>query len=236
MRNHFIFGDVNTLDYGIHLFDINTDESPESLAEEISIPGRNGNLLLQNYRFENMEHRYMGVIYENAAENMKWFRNAMLKNTDYQRLEDSIHPEEYYVARYIGGLEPKLTPDRQMVKFAIEFSRKPQRFLKSGEDEITLTSGQGIENPTMFKAKPLITVYGSGTLNVGSMTITIASHSHPFINIDCDAMDANYAGYNHNPDITLSNNEFPTLNPGVTAISWSGGISSVHIKPRWWII
>ena len=115
----FTFGNVNSNDYGIWLFDLNTDVTPESLAQEINIPGRNGALLMENYYFQNVEHRYMGVIYEDASVRMEHFRSAMLASTGYLRLEDSIHPEEFYIARYMGGLEPKLSHDRKMVKFAI---------------------------------------------------------------------------------------------------------------------
>ncbi|MPM92578.1 hypothetical protein SDC9_139713 [bioreactor metagenome] len=40
---------------------------------------------------------------------------------------------------------------------------------------------------------------------------------------------------NTNEYVTLSKG-FPLLYPGNTQISFSGGISSVEVVPRWWVI
>lgn len=234
--DYFIFGEIDSRDYNVWLFDLNSDEAPESLMTEIKVPGRNGALLQSNKTFDNMEHRYMGVIYENAASNLEWFRNAMMENLGYMRLGDSIHPEEFYFARYMGGLEPKLSPDRQMVKFAIEFSRKPQRFLVSGEEEITVSSGGTIENPTLFDAQPLITVKGYGALSINGASVTIANYSRSEITIDSEMMDCYFEDYNLNQYVTFSNNRFPVLRKGTNGISYSGNITEVKIVPRWWQI
>ena len=230
----FKFGDVDTRNFDVYIFDLNTDMSPENKVDEIKIPGRNGSLLMENRTYENTEHRYMGVIYQNASENLAWFRNAIMQNSGYQRLEDSIHPEEFYQARYLGGLEVTLTPERSMAKFAIEFSRKPQRFLKNGEKEIEFTSSKTFNNPTPFDARPLIKVYGSGTLNVAGKTVTISSHSRAYVCIDSDMMDCYYSADNMNQYVEFQNDEFPVLPKGESGISASGGISKVIVTPRWW--
>ena len=36
--------------------------------------------------------------------------------------------------------------------------------------------------------------------------------------------------------VVLKNREFPKLVPGSNTISFSGGITSVEIIPRWWTI
>lgn len=231
----FKFGDVDTRNFDIYIFDMNTDNAPAQLVDEITIPGRNGSLFMQNHYFENVEHRYVGVIYQNAAENLKWFRNEIMRNSGYQRLEDSIHNEEFYQARYIGGLDPKITPDRKMVKFVIEFSRKPQRFLKDGEREIILSGAQTFENPTPFPAKPLIRVTGSGTLTLGTKTVTIASNSKPYIYIDSEMMDCYYSSDNCNSLVTFSDDNFPVFESGKSTLSYSG-VSNVRVTPRWWAI
>lgn len=236
MMDYFIFGNIDSRDYNVWLFDLNSDEAPESLMTEIKVPGRNGALLQSNKTFDNMEHRYMGVIYENAAGNLEWFRNAMMENLGYAKLEDSIHPEEFYVARYVGGLEPKLSPDRQMVKFAIEFSRKPQRFLASGEEEVIVPNGGTIENPTLFDSQPIITVKGYGTLSINGASVTIANYSRSEITIDSEMMDCYFEDYNLNQYVTFSNNRFPVLRKGANGISYSGNITEVKIIPRWWQI
>ena len=232
----FTFGNVNSNDYGIWLFDLNTDVTPESLAQEINIPGRNGALLMENYYFQNVEHRYMGVIYEDASVRMEHFRSAMLASTGYLRLEDSIHPEEFYIARYMGGLEPKLSHDRKMVKFAIEFSRKPQRYLKMGEKEFTITNNGTLKNPSPFDSQPLITVGGYGTLSINGVTVTIENYGKSFITIDSELMDCYSDGLNMNQYVTFQNSKFPALRPGDNGFTYSGNITSVKVIPRWWML
>ena len=237
MRDYITFGDVCTLDYDIYIFDLNSDMSPVYELNEVVIPGRNGTLLLSHNRMENVEQRYMGVIYENAEENLRWFRDAIMKNDGYQRLEDSFHPDEFYTARYIGGLEPKLTPERQMVKFAIEFSRKPQRFLKEGEQTETFSAtGAKIDNPTSFPARPLIKIVGNGTVTVGGTTITVASHSNPNLVVDSEIMDCYYGATNCNQYVSFSSNDFPTIPGGSSTVNFTGSVTSVEITPRWWTV
>ena len=234
--DNFVFGDVNTQDFNIYIFDLNTDMSPNSLVDEIEIPGRNGSLLMQNSYFQNVTHRYMGVVYEDAAENLRWFRNEMMKYSGYQRLEDSIHEEEFYEARYVGGLEPTLTPERTMAKFAIEFSRRPQRFLKSGEKEIEFTGSRKFQNPSAMNAKPLIKVYGNGTLSINGKTITVSSHSRPYVCIDAEMMDCYYGAINLNSYVEFQGDTFPEIPAGESTISTSGSISKVIVTPRWWTV
>lgn len=234
MMDYFIFGGVDTRTYNVHIFDLNTDSSPVSLDEGIIIPGKNGRLLMLNEYYDNVEHRYMGVIYSNAAVNFPQFRDAILGVSGYQRLTDSIHPDEFYSARYIGGLEAKLTPDRTMVKFVIEFSRKPQRFLLDGETEIQLSGSRTFTNPSTMTANPLIKVTGYGNLTVGGKTVTIANHSRSYVMIDSEMKDCYYSSYNMNRYVTFSNHQFPAFKKGNTSVSYSGNISGVTVKPRWW--
>lgn len=234
MADYFIFGDVDSRVYGVWIFDMNTDGSPEKDQDEIIVAGRHGTLLMPNPRLENMTHRYMGVVYEDAEERLIAMRNALMQYSGYQRLSDSIHPDEYYMARYMGGLNPKLARGRDMIKFAIEFDRMPQRWLQVGDRTSTIPSGTFLLNPTFFEARPLIRVHGYGTLGVGDVTVTIAQHSNSYIDIDCDMMDCFYGTVNCNSLVTFSGNDFPVLKVGKTGITYSGNITQVEITPRYW--
>lgn len=234
MNDYILFGDVDSRNYNVWVFDLNTDGSPDLDQEEITVQGRHGTLLLPNVRLENVQHRYMGVIYEDAERNLINFRDAIMQYDGYQRLSDSIHIDEYYMARYTGGLDPTLARGRDMIKFAIEFDRMPQRFLLEGERVQTVLNGSTLLNPTFRKARPLIRVYGYGTLGVGSVTVTIAQHSYTYIDIDCDMMDCYYGATNCNSLVTFSGNDFPVLPHGKTGITYSGNITRVDVTPRYW--
>ena len=89
-------------------------------------------------------------------------------------------------------------------------------------------------NPTLMPARPLIRVYGYGTLVVGNVTVTISNYSLSYIDIDCAMMDCYSGSTNLNSYVTFSGNDFPVLGPGATSISYSGSITKVLITTNWW--
>ena len=99
---------------------------------------------------------------------------------------------------------------------------------------MTFTSNGSIENPTEFESKPLLRVYGTGTLGIGSQSITI-SQADVYTDIDCEMMDCFKGTANKNANVSFSDYNFPTLMPGTNGISLTG-ITKVEITPRWWIL
>ena len=91
-----------------------------------------------------------------------------------------------------------------------------------------------LANPTQQTARPLIRVFGYGTLTVGSDVITIASNNYDHIDIDAEIMDCFCGSTNCNSLVSFSTHEFPVLPPGVTTITYSGNITKVQVEPRWW--
>lgn len=161
------------------------------------------------------------------------FKQALLAEGGYKRLEDTLHPDEYRLAYLAGPLEPETIPYNRAGTFALDFGCKPQRFLKSGEDVLTVVSGGKLYNPTGCAALPLIrlTLTGDAKLNVGGVQMSVAGHTGPMW-IDCDLQDAYYNNTNLNKYLTAP--EFPVLGAGATQVSWSGGIDKCEVVPRWW--
>lgn len=91
-----------------------------------------------------------------------------------------------------------------------------------------------ITNPTLFDAKPLLRVYGTGTLGIASSTITISS-ADVYTDIDCELMDCYKGSANKNAYVSFSSNDFPVLKPGSTGFTFSG-ITQVDITPRWFSV
>lgn len=164
------------------------------------------------------------------------FVNFAGSRVGYQRLEDTYHPYEYRMARFIS----KMSVDtagymNRSGQFSLEFDCKPQRFLKSGEEAIEFTQNGILYNRTEFETKPFLRVYGSGagTVGIGSNTITISAISE-YVDIDCEIMDAYKGAINCNSMVSFTNDI--VLKPGNNNIAKSGNISKVVITPRWWII
>lgn len=150
--------------------------APERDVEQVVIPGRNGELMLDNGRFQNIDIIYPACIAADSqadlADAISNFRNFLCSKIGYQRLEDDYNPDEYRMAIYKSGLEvsPKI---RQAGSFEIIFNCKPQRFLKSGETETAVANNGTISNPTQFESKPLLAVKGWGELSVNGYGINI---------------------------------------------------------------
>ena len=92
-----------------------------------------------------------------------------------------------------------------------------------------------LTNPTRFDSKPLIRVWGNGTLNVNSYYITVADSPYDYIDIDCELMDCYHGSSNANQYVTFSTTGFVTLKSGANYFSYSG-FSGVRVIPRWYEI
>lgn len=221
---------VSSLDYGVRISGGGTYGSPDRDVEEVSIPGRNGTLLIDNGRFENIEVKYPAYIPDKFPEKMARFRAFMGTLTGFKRLEDTYHAEFFRLASFSKGLSPKTTPLNRGGEFDITFTCKPQRWLKVGENEVI--PGGLLYNPTLYPSKPKIRLYGKGTLTIGEYEMTVDPlYPNEYIDIDCDLMNASYGAVNFNNYIS---GQFPVLEPGDNEIEWTG--DSLTIIPRWWTI
>ena len=199
------------------------------------IPGRNGDIIQDNGCYKNVERTYE-VSFDAPNEDFATYANAVSawlhSTTGYARLEDSYEPNYYRMATY---QESNIFENlyNQAGTATIVFECKPQRFLKTGDNTITIQNSLTIMNPTGFEAYPLFKVTGtSGVLTVNGNSITFSSIDD-FVMLDCELQDAYKENINKNSTISGT---FPVLKPGSNTIRWTGSISSVTMKPRWWTI
>lgn len=172
------FGGIDTRGYDVFISGDAVFDSPDRDIEMVEIPGRNGSFALDKGRFANIEVTYPAGIGEMNAASFKrkieGLRNALASQRGYQRLEDDYNGEEYRMAIYKGGLE--VSPaSLKAGQFDIVFDCKPQRFLKSGDEENTITSGDTITNPTLFDSHPLLKIEGYGNININDESIIVNS-------------------------------------------------------------
>lgn len=233
MRNYLLFDGVDLRDFGVYISGQGTFSSPAREYDTRPIPGRSGDLVVSGDRLENSTVTYQAFIYRNFRENLRALRSFLLSRIGYVRLEDTYHPDEYRLALYRGGLEPEVLSRNQAGQFELAFETQPQRWLKEGETVTTLTSSGVIYNPAHFASQPLLRVYGTGVLGIGSDTITI-SQADVYTDIDCRIMEAYKGAVPKNDMITLSGYDFPVLVAGANNISLGTGITRVDITPRWW--
>ena len=233
MRNYFVLDGVDSRTFGVYISGQGTFSAPARPYEVRSIPGRNGDILTGGKRLENGVLTYPAFIVRDLESNIRALRNFLLSRSGYVRLTDSYHPDEYRMVYYGESFEPQVTERNSEATFDLVFGCKPQRFLLSGETATVYTSAGTITNPTRFSAQPLIRVYGSGTVGIGSTTITITA-ANVYTDIDCALMAAYKGAVNRNSYVQLSTLDYPVLPPGSTGITLGGSVTRVEITPRWW--
>ena len=155
----FIFDGENSRDYGVYVTDVEVFGTPVRSVEMVQIPGRNGAFALDKGSWENIEVTYkcaMGC--ETPADfkaGISAFRNMLASRIGYKRLEDEINADEYRMALYKGGMSVP-TINKETATFDVVFECQPQRYLKSGETAVSVSSGGTISNPTLYDASPLL--------------------------------------------------------------------------------
>ena len=240
MRNYLTMDGMDSRTFGLYINGVDTFGAPAREVSTLQIPGRNGELIVTADRLQNYDLTYSAFIYRNFNANIAALRAFLLSKTSYFRLEDTYHPDEYRMAFYRGPFTPTVTQRLNAAKFDLTFNVKPQRFLKSGEQAMTIYGSDTITNPTRFTARPLIRFYGNGTITVGSTIVTITNNAYSNIYIDCDTMDC--YDYNHstrNSSVSVSGTDFPKLAPGSTPVDFQFEYASQTlpaITPRWWTV
>ena len=232
-QGYFTFDSVSSIDFGVFINGNKTFNSPERSLTTQVIPGRNGELIVDDSRFGNIEHSYAAFIFKDFRSNVAGLVNYLSSKIGYHRLEDSYHPDEFYQAMFVSGLEVDANAEMDVGVFTLTFNRKPQRFLKAGERVFTFSANSHIFNPTKQVSAPLIRVYGTGTIGVGSETIKVNTNPG-YVDLDCDLEDAFMGATNCNSMIELTSGDFPQLKPGNNGITIGNGISRIEITPRWW--
>lgn len=252
------FDGVNSKDYGVYITGAGVFSSPERDVELVSIPGRNGAFAVDRGRFSNIQVTYpagvFGVDPAGFADAISDFRNALGSRVGYCRLEDDYNPDEYREAVFKAGLNVDAA-SLEAGEFEITFECKPQRFLKSGEDPQSVSSGGTITNPTLFDARPVLQVWGYGDISINGQTLRIYDTTIGDVNVFSAQSEAiaywygtfdDTSLFNPGDTITVEGIEFTTRfqvrssvaltgvsNPTVlsgTIDNWAAGISNLGAR------
>ena len=238
------FGGINSLDYGIFITGEAVYNAPERSVTSIEIEGRNGDLLIDNGRFLNIEVSYPAGCFAESQEDFKekieLFRNAIISQISYQRLTDDYNPDEYRLAVYKSGLEVNVAVLHQGGEFTLTFDCKPQRFLTSGETERSIPEWSDLHTDS----GSLVTVdNSSGDYVVKSLSMDIVpqqsgsgdpspSNVRPITGFD--SADINVSGKNWIADFTetsccekVSDHKYKVTKTSTTIATRSGSANSL---------
>lgn len=210
---------------------------PEKDCEATHVPGRNGDIVVDTGSWKNVNRTYNLAIdarkisyTEVASKLVQWLHSA----SGYARLEDSYEPDFYRMAMYKDqGTLTNIYNKAGTID--VTFNCKPQRYFKSGEEPSIFTQGMEYRNPTDFPSKPQIIVRGSGSgdIFIGNYHMKVLDIRDGMV-IDSDIQDT-YLG-NTNCNNCVAFDEYPMIVAGNNNITFTGGITSLEIIPRWWTL
>ena len=243
MANYFIFNGQSSAELGIKIKSKTIYSAGKSDLSLTSIPGRNGDIVSSNGRFTNGTVSYTCFLpAKSIAELSTKTRNVrkwlFVESDKYHWLSDSYDPT--FIRKAIFNSKLDITDQVNKIgNFTITFSCHPMRYLQSGLESQTIASGATLFNPYPFNSKPYLKINGNGN---GTITIqsenntkswTISSISG-YIECDSDLMNFYKGTALKNTNVTGTG--YPELESGNNTITFSGGITSVEIIPRWWCV
>ena len=131
LKRFYINGEPSS-DHGIFITGAAVYNAASYDYETVQIPGRSGDLIMDNGRFNNITVTYPAFVPDVSL--LQDIRQWLLKDRGYQRITDEYNPGEYRMGMYIGGLEVDVFKNKAGT-FSLSFNCKPQRFLAQGERE-----------------------------------------------------------------------------------------------------
>ena len=228
MNDWFSWNDTRCTEYGIHISEQPPLTIPSERVTYTNVPGRPGSLTTLEG-----EDVYDDLVLTATC----WLEGPAQISTIAGWLKGSgtvtfaNRPGGYYKARVANQISfEKILRGNPHRSFAANFRCKPFWYLADVADVTLTASTTFVNNPGNVYSEPIITVYGSGdiTLMLGT-TIVQLEGIEDSITLDSTLMEAYKGTASLNSSMS---GEFPLLQPGANAISWSGNVTSVVVKPN----
>lgn len=166
-KGNMTFDGIDAEAHGILISGEGTFDAPARVYEMVEVPGRNGAVAIDQGRYENIEVTYPAGVWgddpQTFRERLAAYRSELAARIGYKRIEDTYHPDEFRLGIFRSAVEVEPSGYNTAGKFEVVFDCKPQRFLKSGEDQIDLsgTSRHTVSgNPISFDWSSSATLHG----------------------------------------------------------------------------
>ncbi len=234
MDNYFIFDGKRSYSMGIELQGPVSVSGATPNVTEYRIPGRNGKLHEWDGTYTDRSISASCYMLSHMAPKEIREASAWLLGGGYKKLVLSEDEEHFYLARAVSGI-PENVRIGLLNPFYVEFSAKPQKFLLSGEREIS--ADKTIYNPTAQNARPIIKIRGSGdatvTVNTAKITCKGLTSTETVI-LDTETGNAMTSAWLNANNKVYYEDEI-VLFPGINNIMVSGN-AAVTVIPRWFEI
>ena len=212
--NWLVFKDFDSRDHNAFVRKKNTFDRTGRDLSFISVPGRDGDIVIDNKKHKNKKIEYELSLFASQHSELSENENFFYSLEDMKRvLIISTH-----------------TPH---ARCDLTFNCKPFLYRIDGDEKQTITAKNTVlYNPEMYDSLPYIKIYGNGDiyLHIGGGQYNFLNVTG-FVECDSDSMNVYKQMVNKNNDYQA--NSFPILSPGNNTISWYGNVSKIEITPRW---
>lgn len=187
MLKHLTFGDIDTRDFGVWITGTGRLHIPEHVYEMVAVPGRMGDVPIDQMRVGNKELVYPAIFappygnYHSLNEAVGAFRTRMLSIRGYAEIHDTYDVTHYWKGVYAGGVDVEPSMMLDAASFDLVFNVSPQTFIYlptieiPGAASLTKTELSLTQFPAnIANLDPIITVGGTGDAR-----ITFVKHGEP---------------------------------------------------------
>lgn len=234
-HNSFTFKGVNSLSYYVYVVSKNVYDAAERDITFQSIPGRSGDIPIDNNRFKNIQIKYDCVAIPRDKipidEKTRIIKGWLQSEPGYFVLKDTFNQNFFRKACAVGAI---LFEETYMgiAKGTLNFNCKPYLYSLEGQKPVTLIAPGTLYNEFAFGSVPYLKIYGSGA---GILTINGTPYNLLNINgyVEIEGETGNAAKDGTDCNSLVSYDYAPVFVPGENCIEWSGGITKIDVIPRW---
>ena len=229
MTDYFIWNGVDCRTKGIHVSELPPITIPLERSNQTTVPGRPGSLtqIEGDDVYDDMILTATCFIADPAQIPViaAWLKG---KGT----VTFANRTGGHYNARIANQIPfEKVLRGNPHCSFAVNFRCFPFWYKDNVSDVTITTSGSTITNPGSVYSEPLITLTGSGdiTLMVGTTIVELTGITSGIV-LDCSLKEAYLGTVLMNDHMS---GDFPVLKSGLNAISWTGNVTSIVVRPNW---
>ena len=232
MEDFFIINNECSLDHGVVVKELPSITIPKKRVEEVTVLGRDGTLTVSDETYEPTT-KICKVYYngENPDELITFLQDGKVIFSNFQdrfynmQIVSEIPIDEIFKNNEYGN----------WYEFIITFRCQPFGYSVDNEEIVISEKDTCIYNYASNYSKPIITIWGSGDINIliDEQQITLKG-VEDYITIDSVKMRS-YKDLENQNSKKIGN--FPIIKVGENNISWDGNITKIAITPNYrWII
>ncbi|GAA0825249.1 phage tail family protein [Clostridium tertium] len=223
--DYIILNNESSFKNNIVVVELPSVSIPKERIEEIEVLGLDGNLTISDGTYEPIIKKcklyYEGNTYDALVEFLKNSGTVIFSNV----------PDRFYYYKIINEIPLREIIENSWYEFEVTFKCQPFGYALNNDPVIIENKNTIIYNSGTYYAKPKITIYGNGDINlfIGDEQITLKDIKE-YITVDTNKLRT-YKDTIRQNHKKIGN--YPILQKGENNITWDGYISKIEIIPNW---